>query len=110
MLVSSAFLRYRAAQIRHKSSHTQAPARQRICHESRNSPGISYDYGRNDRRYRVPDTLDLGQGRRQAEPGYRLQVAPGLDRGRPADARPWRPRIPVPEEVFGLSQERLRLL
>src|ERR1700740_3103616 len=77
----------------------------RICHESRNSPELSYDYGRNDRRHRVPDALHLGQGRRQAAPRYRSQVAPGLGRRRPADPRPRRPRLPVPEEVFRLPQE-----
>src|ERR1700682_5750414 len=88
----------------------QAPARRRICHESRNSPGISYDYGRDDRWHRVPDALHLGQGRRQVEPRYRLQVAPGLDRRRPAAARSWRPCVAVPEEVFGLPQEGVRFL
>src|SRR6202171_2539017 len=88
----------------------QAPARRRICHESRNSPGISYDYGRDDRWHGISDALDRGQGRRQAEPRYRLQVAPGLDRRRPAVARPWRPRVPVPEEGFGLPQEGLSVL
>src|SRR5882757_11186265 len=94
--------------IMRKSSRTQAPARRRICHESRNSPGISYDYGRHDRWYGVSDPFHLGQGWRQAEPRYRFQVAPGLDRRRTADARPWRSRFPVPEEVLGLPQEGLR--
>src|SRR5439155_6539491 len=39
----------------------------------------------------------------------RLQVAPGLDRRLPADSRPRRPRVALPEEVFGLSQEGLRV-
>src|ERR1700731_2856425 len=86
----------------------QAPARRRICHESRNSPELSYDYGRDDRWHRVPDALDLGQGRRQAEPRYRLQIAPGLDRRRPADPGSRRPRVAVPEEVLGLPQEGMR--
>src|SRR5260370_15675693 len=87
-----------------------AHARRRICHESRDSPELSYDYGRDDRWHRISDALHLGQGRRQAEPRYRLQVAPGLDRGRPAAARSWRPCVAVPEEVFGPPQERVRSL
>ena len=35
------------------------------------------------------------------------EVASGLDRRRPAAARSRRPRVAVPEEVFGLPQERL---
>src|SRR5882757_6345701 len=79
--------------------------RRRISHESRNSPELSYHYGRDDRWHRVPDALDLGQARRQAEPRHRLQVAPGLDRRRPAAARPRRPRLALPEEVFGIFEE-----
>src|SRR6476620_4694200 len=86
----------------------RAPARRRNCHESRNSPELSYDYGRDDRRDRVPDPLHLGQGRRQAEPRYRPQVAPGLDRRLAAAARPGWPRVAFPAEVFGLPQESLR--
>src|SRR6202041_3419635 len=108
-LVLQGWLRYRAAQIRpHSHFEERAPARRRICHESRNSSGISYDYGRDDRWHRIPDALDLGQAGRQAEPRYRLQVAPGLDRRRPAAARSRRPRVAVPEEVFGLSQEGVK--
>ena len=33
--------------------------------------------------------------------------APGLDGRQPADPRPWRPRLSVPEEVFRLPQEGL---
>src|ERR1700754_1471768 len=109
-LVLRTSLRYRAAQIRPIANLEKAPARRRICHESRNSSGISYNYGRDDRWHRVPDAIHLGQGGRQAEPRYRLQIALGLDRRHPADARSRRPRLPVPEEVFGLSQKRLRLL
>src|SRR6185503_20758980 len=81
----------------------------RICHESRNSSELSYDYGRDDRRDRVPDPLHLGQGRRQAEPRYRPQVASGLDRRLAAAARPRRPRVALPEEIFWLPQEGLRV-
>src|ERR1700710_733102 len=87
----------------------RAPARRRISDETRNSPELSYHYGRDDRRHRIPDTLDLGQGRRQAQPRHRLQVAPGLDRRRPADARPRRPRLALPEEVFGVFEEGVSL-
>src|SRR5882757_8992211 len=79
--------------------------RRGISHESRNSPELSYHYGRDDRRHRIPDALDLGQARRQAEPRHRLQVAPGLDRRLPATARPRRPRLALPEEVFGVFEE-----
>src|SRR4029077_17078061 len=84
-----------------------APARRRTRHESRNSSELSYDYGRDDRWHRVPDPLDLGQGRRQAEPRHRPQIAPGLDRRLPAAAGPRRPRLALPEEVFRLPQEGL---
>src|SRR5206468_5555847 len=107
-LVLRASLRYRAAQIRPEKIDAEAPARRRICHETRNSSGLSYDYGRDDRWHRIPDALDLGQEGRQTEPRYRLQVAPGLDRGRPATARPRRPRVALSEEVFGLSQKGLK--
>src|SRR4029077_3573632 len=53
----------------------------------------------------VPDALDLGQGRRQAEPRYRPEIAPGLGRRLAAAARSRRPRIALPEEVFRLPQE-----
>src|SRR5664279_3194132 len=109
-LVSEGLLRYRAAQIVPTAILETAPARRRICHESRNSSGISYDYGRDDRWHRIPDAVDLGKGRRQAEPRYRLQVAPGLDRRRPAAARSRRPRVAVPEEVFRFPQKGLRPL
>src|SRR5262249_5608986 len=80
----------------------------RICHESRNSPELSYDYGRDDRRDRVPDPLHLGQGRRQAEPRHRLQVAPGLDRRFAAKPPPPRPSVPGSGGGFRLPQEGLR--
>src|SRR3954454_15046839 len=104
------WLRYRASQIRTPEIAERAPARRRTSHESRYSPKLSYDYGRDDRWHRISDPFHLGQGRRQAEPRYRLQVAPGLDRWLPADPRPRWPRVAVPEEVFGLPQEGLRAL
>src|ERR1700676_2710912 len=109
MRVSDTFLRYRPLQIRPKNAEKQARARRRICHESRNSPGISYDYGRHDRWYRIPDALYLGQAGRQAEPRYRLQVASGLDRRRPAALGSRRPRVEVPEEVFRVPEEGISL-
>src|ERR1700735_4806153 len=97
------------AQSETATAETRAPARRRTCYESGNSPELSYDYGRDDRRHRVSNAFHLGQGRRQAEPRYRPQIAPRLDRRRPAADGPRRPRFAVSEEVLGLPQERLRL-
>src|SRR5436189_6016740 len=87
------------------TAETRAPARRGISHESRNSPGISYDYGRHDRWNRVSDPFHLGQGRRQAEPRYRPQIPPGLDRRHPAAHGPRRACLALPEEVRGFPQE-----
>src|SRR5437763_13902142 len=75
---------------------------QGLCDERRHSPGLSRDYGADDRRLDVSDALDLRQRRRHAAAGDRPEIAPGLDRRPAAAARHGRAAGPLQPPLPGL--------
>src|SRR6185437_16207819 len=78
----------------------------RESHETRHPPQLPHRQGRHDRWHRVLDAHHLGQGGRYAASRHRPEVAPGVDWRPAAPDRPRRPGVAVPEEVFGVFEER----